>query len=163
MSANCQNQRRHQPCQKRTHAVRRCTKRYKPRRYITMIMFVNMMALRVFTRENGLQLLHSHWLCYDGEGNERHELWYSLSSDMIKLLIVFIVFKIWTLDESVNNYVIHLAWSCELFRWWRHHMETFSALLAICAGNSSVTGEFPAHRPVTRSFDVFLDLRLING
>ena len=39
-------------------------------------------------------------------------------------------------------------------------METFSALLAICAGNSPVHGEFPAQRPVTRSFDVFFDLRL---
>ena len=37
---------------------------------------------------------------------------------------------------------------------------TFSALLAICAGNSPVTGEFSAQRPVTRSFDVFFDLRL---
>ena len=27
--------------------------------------------------------------------------------------------------------------------WWRHQMETFSALLALCAGNSPVTGEFP--------------------
>ena len=31
-------------------------------------------------------------------------------------------------------------------------METFSALL--------VTGEFPAQRPVMRSFEVFFDLRL---
>ena len=37
-------------------------------------------------------------------------------------------------------------------------METFSALLVICAGNSPVTGEFPTQRPVTRSFDVFFDL-----
>ena len=44
--------------------------------------------------------------------------------------------------------------------WWRHQMETFSALLAICAGNSPVTGEFPAQRPVTWSFDVFFDLHL---
>ena len=44
--------------------------------------------------------------------------------------------------------------------WWRHQMETFSALLAICAGSSPVTGEFPAQRPVTRSFGVFFDLRL---
>ena len=44
--------------------------------------------------------------------------------------------------------------------WWRHQMETFSALLAICAGNSPVPGEFPAQRPVTRSFDVCFDLRL---
>ena len=40
-------------------------------------------------------------------------------------------------------------------------METFSALLALCAGNSQVTGEFPAQRPVTRSFDDFFDRRLI--
>ena len=37
----------------------------------------------------------------------------------------------------------------------RHQMETFSALLVICAGNSPVTGEFPAQSPVTRSCDVF--------
>ena len=43
---------------------------------------------------------------------------------------------------------------------WRHQMETFSALLALCEGNSPVTGEFPSQRPVTRSFDVFFDLRL---
>ena len=42
--------------------------------------------------------------------------------------------------------------------WWRHQMETFSALLAICAGNSPVPGEFPAQRTVTRSFDVFFEL-----
>ena len=41
-----------------------------------------------------------------------------------------------------------------------HQMETFSALLAICAGKSPATGEFPAQRPVTRGFDVFFDLRL---
>ena len=39
-------------------------------------------------------------------------------------------------------------------------METFSALLAICGGNSPIPGEFPAQRPVTRSFDIFFDLRL---
>ena len=38
-------------------------------------------------------------------------------------------------------------------------MGAFSALLAYCAGNSPVTGEFPLQRPVTRSFDVFFDLR----
>ena len=40
--------------------------------------------------------------------------------------------------------------------WWRHQMETFSALLAICVGNSPVTGEFHAQRPVTRNFHVSL-------
>ena len=42
------------------------------------------------------------------------------------------------------------------YTWWRHQMETFSALLAICAGNSPGNSQ----RPVTRSFDVFFGLLL---
>ena len=53
-------------------------------------------------------------------------------------------------DKSLRNHA----------PWWRHQMETCSALLALCAGNSPVTGEFPPLRPVTRSFHVFFDLRL---
>ena len=30
--------------------------------------------------------------------------------------------------------------------WWRHHMETFSALLALCAGKSPVTTESSSQR-----------------
>ena len=44
--------------------------------------------------------------------------------------------------------------------WKRHQMETCSALLDICVGNSPVPGEFPEQRPVTQSFNVFFDLRL---
>ena len=44
--------------------------------------------------------------------------------------------------------------------WWRHQMETVSVLLAICAGNSPVTGEFPAQRPVKWSFDASFNLRM---
>ena len=39
-------------------------------------------------------------------------------------------------------------------------MKIFSALPAICEGNSPVTGELPSQKPVTQSFDVFFDLRL---
>ena len=57
-----------------------------------------------------------------------------------------------------------LTWTWDvLFTWWRHQMESFSALLAFCAGNSSVPGEFPSQRPVTRSFDVFFDLCWMNA
>ena len=56
------------------------------------------------------------------------------------------------------------AWYCcdsgADFPWWRHQMETFSALPVICAGNSPVTGKSPAKRPVMRSFDIFFDLCL---
>ena len=39
-------------------------------------------------------------------------------------------------------------------------MEMFSVLLALCAGNSPITEEFPAQWPLTRNYDVFFDLRL---
>ena len=35
-----------------------------------------------------------------------------------------------------------------------------SALVALCAGNSPVTGELPSQRPVTQGFDVFFDVCL---
>ena len=57
------------------------------------------------------------------------------------------------LGHFISNATVNVSW-------WRHQMETFSALLVFCAGNSLVTGEFPAQRPVTRSFGVFFDLCL---
>ena len=66
----------------------------------------------------------------------------------------------WYLNPN-TNILSRATWVNPSFSaWWRHQMETFSALLAICAGNSPVPGEFPTQRPVTRSFDVFFDLRL---
>ena len=58
-----------------------------------------------------------------------------------------------------TNYKVTARFLVCCISWWRHEMETFSALLAICAGSSPVPGEFPTQRPVTQSFDVFFDLR----
>ena len=55
-----------------------------------------------------------------------------------------------------DNIFLHMSY----FLSWLHEMETFSALLALCEGNSPVTGEIPWRRPVTQSFDVFFVLRL---
>ena len=66
--------------------------------------------------------------------------------------------SIWIKRHSLRPFINHYRESTE--PWWRHEMETFSALLAICAGNSPVPGEFLAQRPVTRSFIVFFYLRL---
>ena len=67
-------------------------------------------------------------------------------------------------DEVRQPYLCFKDTECVFYRpilsWWHHQMEIFSVLLALCAGNSQVTGEFPAQRPVTGSFDVFFDLRL---
>ena len=69
---------------------------------------------------------------------------------------------IWTHVDLIHWHIYAALGGDELIyiSWWCHQMETFSALLAICAGNSPVPGEFPAQRPVTWSFDVFFDLRL---
>ena len=56
-----------------------------------------------------------------------------------------------------------LSWWQPKMPWWLNQMEIFSALLALCAGNSPVTGEFPSQRPVTRSIDVSLICAWING
>ena len=47
--------------------------------------------------------------------------------------------------------------------WWRHQMETFSALLAICAGNSPVPGEFPHRGQWRGALMLSLICVLING
>ena len=60
------------------------------------------------------------------------------------------IFRLWLPSTGVRK----------ILTWWRHQMETFSALLALCEVNSPVTGEFPAQRPVTQTFDIFFDLRL---
>ena len=69
-------------------------------------------------------------------------------------------YKAALLPSYLYDGISHTFKSLYLYSWLRHQMETFSALLAICAGNSSVPGEFAAQRPETRSFDVFFDLRL---
>ena len=63
---------------------------------------------------------------------------------------------IWCLNIHFGNTVSTLL--KEL--WWRHQMETFSMLLALCEENPLVVFGFPSQRPVTQSFDVCFDLCL---
>ena len=48
------------------------------------------------------------------------------------------------------------------YAWWRHPMESFSALLAICAGNSPVPVKSP-HKDQWRGALMFLICAWING
>ena len=67
--------------------------------------------------------------------------------------------KPWKLSN--RNHWLHCNDTGKHGSWtWRYQMETFSALLPICMGNSPITGEFPSQRPVTRSFEIFFGLRL---
>ena len=75
-------------------------------------------------------------------------------------LCLFFNFKVWLVFWMLYSFQIwYNAARIEHTTWWLHQMETFSALLVFCAGKSPVIGEFPSQRPVTRSFDVFFDLR----
>ena len=73
--------------------------------------------------------------------------------------ILIRILKFWKC--FTRNVLIPLQFMCRIHNcfpresWWRHQMETFSALLAICARNSPVPGELPTQRPLTRSFDVY--------
>ena len=58
-------------------------------------------------------------------------------------------------EHMVISLLTHMRQHKCIAAWWHHQMDTFSALLALCAGNSPVTDEFPAQRPLTRSFDFF--------
>ena len=60
------------------------------------------------------------------------------------------------LEPSGRSFLSQSAPSHDDVIKWKH----FLFFLAICAGNSLDTGEFPTQRPVTRGFDVFFDLRL---
>ena len=66
----------------------------------------------------------------------------------------------WFCRTKWPRYVLYCALINIQMPWWRHEMETFSALLALCEGNPTVTGGFPSQRPVTLSFDIFFDLSL---
>ena len=81
-------------------------------------------------------------------------------SPIIVLLPFLVLWQKKILFPALEVPGVMITWWRKHFSRWRHQMETFSALLAICAGNSPVPGEFPAQRPVTRSFDVFFELRL---
>ena len=87
--------------------------------------------------------------CHHWQSWHYDKSWFSVDMDLIQDVSVTKVARPSTLVTNVDMFS----------PWWRHQMETFSALLAICAGNSPVPGEFPAQRPVTRSFDVSFDLR----
>ena len=86
---------------------------------------------------------HHVWCRFRGS-----ESWVSSPSTAVSALFLQIVLRSRGSDDDVS--------------WWRHQIETFSALLALCAGNSPVTGKFPSQRPLTQSFDVFCDLHLNN-
>ena len=66
--------------------------------------------------------------------------------NVLRLWISKFITGTWSMCKVLCNASIGYFSSLrqQYLTWWRHQMETFSALLALCAGNSPVTGEFPS-------------------
>ena len=64
------------------------------------------------------------------------------------------------MDFRGIGYIVMVPWCpfhwLYFHPWWRHQMEAFSTLLALCVGNSPVPSEFSSQRPVMQSFWCFL-------
>ena len=89
-----------------------------------------------------------------------------------------IQWKIWSVEIQFlirSRQVLHMTGqhSCQYiknclrtnwnFLWWRHQMETFFALQALCAENSPVSGEFPAQSQWRGALVFSLICAWING
>ena len=63
-------------------------------------------------------------------------------------------------NDAISWPILAQITPCLIITWWRHQMETVSALLAFCEGHPPVTDGFPSQKPVTQNFEVFFDVRL---
>ena len=94
-------------------------------------------------------------------------LWGNTNGDMDKNCRSQATDVIWSRSWCKNIFSVsdfsEPYWHQEASTRWRHQMETFSALLALCAGKSLVTGEFPSQRSVTRAFMFSMIGAWING
>ena len=113
----------------------------------------------------------SHWLCAHLESalSIQAPQGFHWALDLIEIQLVCHSMTYerrihgWLVDSLHKGPVMQKLYEfCDviIYSWWHYQMETFPTLLAICAGNSLVTSEFPAQIPVTRSLDVFFDLHL---
>ena len=100
-----------------------------PNRHHKIYQYDMTVTLNLYSRINKVQFfktLHKIWFIDVVNKN---------TSRAPKMSLCGILFSLMETTHLIQRYI--------LCSWWRHQMETFSALLAICAGNSPVPGEFP--------------------
>ena len=68
----------------------------------------------------------------------------------------------WCLDGLYSNEVCMGIHPRNASWWWRHDMETSFPLLAFCGGIHRSVVDYPHIGPVMRSFDVSINVSLIN-
>ena len=98
-----------------------------------------------------------------GKWQQKTKLWFSMCQLIYHRFLTFgskSTFLGWHFVNSITNYKSKDIWSFSFTIWWRHQMETFSVLLALCGGNLPVTIWYPSQRPVMRSYGIFFYLRL---
>ena len=92
-----------------------------------------------------------HKLCYQGRDDilDSVFLWSAYDSYRLKLQQMlfpkFLEIRLFSGFPPKLDVLFPWCWHCQessmsQCTWWRHHMETFSVLLALCAGNSPLTG-----------------------
>ena len=114
---------------------------------------------------------HIHTPCVKGIASLNNYLWKALSTPFEQIFLniqhlhqSYICRQMcWVRIKCSSKSFSFLKCGIQSLAWWRHQMEAFSALLALCAGTSPVTAEFPQQRPVTQSFEVSLICTWING
>ena len=104
--------------------------------------------------EHKYNISYTHW---NGDINLK-EFWSLAVPEQVVQKSTFPFERV--LYTITNSFTLYSLVLFSTNSWWSLLIETVSALLGICVGNSPVTGEFPAQRPVARSFDVFFDLCL---
>ena len=127
----------HQPCYFRWELIQNisiCTEQYRCTHSVCMSAILMIKDIRIFHTPHHQS---SGWFHFDVRTSGTHP-WY-LEEDLLKI-------KPWVQNKiplrihiDNNDACMHNSASMSL-SWCRHQMETFSALLAICAGNSPVTG-----------------------
>ena len=129
-----------------------------------LILWIDILST-TFEIDNGCHRISQHWCrCHEAVSHCLNQCWpgsmspwHVASPGHTKLTHFDLLPHKFIMTNKSHFSVMH---DFSSMTWWHHQMETFSALLALCAGNSLVSGEFPAQRLVTWTFDVFSGLRL---
>ena len=110
--------------------------------FVSVYSFYPSYPLTIFFSIYELNLLKKEFVCYDGRLCLSH-----ISTTDEWLCLQFY--------PATQTHVSH--------PWWRHQMEAFSTLLALCVGNSPVTGEFVwcgSVHAVKQSNDLWNEIKL---
>ena len=96
--------------------------------------YVLLLCSRYIDTSNHTHSIHHYWYHLEYNTLDKH-IWRTRLEAMVYVRSSHIVLTL-----------VLLAMIFFISPWWRHQIEAFSALLALCEGNSSATGEFPAQK-----------------